>query len=287
MQKIDASEISEAQIACMAFAPDNKHFLFATDASIYVFNSDGKLHLTIFANHKHSDVISRAFFDQSGDKIVSSSSDRICCWNARTGQLENTRAYHGIELDDTYGDVFSSDGSLYLPMRNRDKSTLVLLKTEDDSVVQTFKQDCTYNNLDDIDIAFYKKHIVVMTGKRQMDFWNAATGVMERSLDNINVLIPGVLALKYEYENIVPADDHSPGVILLNLATGEKLVRLVTFRDEEWLCMTPDGYYNGSANAAAHINERRGGSVQQISAELQKKYFRPDIIKARLAAAVK
>ena len=67
-----------------------------------------------------------------------------------------------------------------------------------------------------------------------------------------------------------------------DVATGKELVRLMTFADDEWLALTPEGYYNASPNAEKYLRVQTPQGILPI--ETHKFHFhRPGIIAERLS----
>jgi WD40 repeat protein len=58
--------------------------------------------------------------------------------------------------------------------------------------------------------------------------------------------------------------------------------RLIAFDDNEWLAMTPDGYYTASAKGDQYLNARVGNTVSGID-KYRKTFNRADIVQARLS----
>jgi WD40 repeat protein len=71
-------------------------------------------------------------------------------------------------------------------------------------------------------------------------------------------------------------------VRLWDVFTGKEIAQFISFTDEEWIVITPEGYYNASPNGDKYINVRVGNSVYGID-QYRDTYYRPDIVEARLA----
>jgi hypothetical protein len=65
-------------------------------------------------------------------------------------------------------------------------------------------------------------------------------------------------------------------------ATARELASLVTFKDGEWIAVTPEGYFACSARGDAHLNVRLGSRVVGIEA-YREALYRPDLVQASLA----
>jgi len=64
--------------------------------------------------------------------------------------------------------------------------------------------------------------------------------------------------------------------------TKQPLADLYAFEDGEWIVITPDGYYNASANGDKHLNVRVGPNVYGIE-NYREAFFRPDLVKLALS----
>ncbi len=76
-------------------------------------------------------------------------------------------------------------------------------------------------------------------------------------------------------------EDHF--VKLWNFETGDEICRFIVFEDEEWVAMTPEGYYTASPGGHRYINIRTGPTVEKIEA-YRETYNRPDAVRKILMA---
>ncbi|MDY0383553.1 caspase family protein [Trichlorobacter sp.] len=67
-----------------------------------------------------------------------------------------------------------------------------------------------------------------------------------------------------------------------DLASGRELLQMVAFKGGEWVAVTPEGYYNASANGDKHLNVRVGPNVYGIE-NYREAFFRPDLVKLALS----
>ena len=78
------------------------------------------------------------------------------------------------------------------------------------------------------------------------------------------------------------AHDKQHKLELLSRKTKQPLADLYAFEDGEWIIITPDGYYNASANGDKYLNVRVGPNVYGIE-NYREAFFRPDLVKLALA----
>jgi len=67
----------------------------------------------------------------------------------------------------------------------------------------------------------------------------------------------------------------------LDFATGKEIVNYMSFNVDEWLAITPDGYYNASSHGDEYINLRVGNDVYGVN-QFSKAYNHPSVVAARL-----
>jgi WD40 repeat protein len=59
-----------------------------------------------------------------------------------------------------------------------------------------------------------------------------------------------------------------------NPGTGQEVAQFISFKDGEWIVITPEGYFNASANGAKYLNVRVGNQVYSID-NFHEKYYNP------------
>lgn len=62
----------------------------------------------------------------------------------------------------------------------------------------------------------------------------------------------------------------------------EEIGRMMAFRDNEWVFLTPDGFYNGSPGTEKYLALRRGGVTEHLSSTDGTGRRNPDVIRERL-----
>jgi len=77
-------------------------------------------------------------------------------------------------------------------------------------------------------------------------------------------------------------DDNT--IILWDAATGKKIASFISFDDNEWICITPDGYYNASPRGDERLNVRIGTEVYGMD-QFSAVFFQAETVQARLEGA--
>lgn len=121
---------------------------------------------------------------------------------------------------------------------------------------------------------------LLTTGEQNLLLWDVATGGKIREFK-------GHIANTYP-ARFSPADSRyvvsggSDGTIRLwNIHTGREIAQFINFIDGEWIVITPEGYYNSSANGDKHLNVRIGNNVYGID-QYRSAFYKPQIVEAAL-----
>ncbi|MDP2278615.1 MAG: hypothetical protein Q8K51_10375, partial [Nitrospirota bacterium] len=61
---------------------------------------------------------------------------------------------------------------------------------------------------------------------------------------------------------------------LWDISTGKEIAQFISFKDGEWVIITPEGYFNASPNGAKHLNVRVGNNVYSVD-NFYEKFFNP------------
>jgi anti-sigma regulatory factor (Ser/Thr protein kinase) len=70
-------------------------------------------------------------------------------------------------------------------------------------------------------------------------------------------------------------------VILWNLETAKEIMQFVSFRNGEWVAVTPEGYYTASLNGDAFLNVRTGTKITGIE-PYRSTFYQPAVVEAAL-----
>lgn len=69
-----------------------------------------------------------------------------------------------------------------------------------------------------------------------------------------------------------------------NAQSGARVALFASFADDEWVAMTPEGYFNASENGAKWLTVRFGNKAYGLD-QYQEAFFRPDMVTAALRGA--
>jgi WD40 repeat protein len=65
------------------------------------------------------------------------------------------------------------------------------------------------------------------------------------------------------------------------LLQGKEILQLVNFNNDEWVAITPDGYYNASPHGDEHLNIRIGNDAFGVN-QFSRAFYHPEVVRARL-----
>ncbi len=64
-------------------------------------------------------------------------------------------------------------------------------------------------------------------------------------------------------------------------STGKELAQMIALANEEWITVTPEGYYSGSENSSRYLNVRLGSQVYRMD-QFYDAFYRPDLVEKKL-----
>lgn len=67
-----------------------------------------------------------------------------------------------------------------------------------------------------------------------------------------------------------------------DMSKGKELAQFISFKDGEWITITPEGYFNASPNGAKHLNVRIGNNVYSVD-NFYSRFYRPELVQMALA----
>lgn len=70
--------------------------------------------------------------------------------------------------------------------------------------------------------------------------------------------------------------------VLYDLRSGKETAQFISFRDGEWIVITPEGYYNASPGGERYLSVRVNDQVYGIES-YREAFFRPDLVKVALS----
>ena len=124
------------------------------------------------------------------------------------------------------------------------------------------------------------KYLVSGNSDGVLKIWDLFSGKVIQALKGHDTAIEKI-AISPDGEKAVSVS--SDGLLCLwNIQKGELLAKFATYDNKEWVFLTPDGYFNASANGANYLNIRVSSTKVTGIEDYQLEYRRPDIVAQKI-----
>ena len=221
----------------------------------FAFSNDGKnLILTLGSNGRAS--ATKILEAGTGREIISLS--------------EFNPSMHGSQI---YSVGFSKDGHFVVTGGYKGVS---LWDIATGNKLRTFGSQ----NLHSTSVSFSTDGRQVLSGcaDNTVRLWDTSTGQEVRTLFNPS----WVKEVGFSPDGRrIWASSESAVMNVWNATTGVHIYTMAEFYDCEWIVITPEGYYNSSANGDKHLNVRIGNNVYGID-QYRSAFYKPQIVEAAL-----
>lgn len=209
-------------------------------------------------------------FSPDGRQVLSAAHDSVRLWDVASGNA--LRVFEGFGNSDA---VFSRDGrtALFTGVK------LSLVDLASGAALRTFEGHA--NQV--LTAAFSADGTQALTGSADntIKLWDVATGKVLRTFSGHIGSVKSVAFSKDGRQVVSAADDATLRV--WDLASGRQLVQMVSFKNGEWMAITPEGYFNASSpKATEFLNVTQGQNVYGAG-QFYDVFYRPDIVEAALA----
>lgn len=313
------SEIVNKSIASIALSSDGKIALASNPYYVMLLNiEEGKL-IRKFVGHDSG--VFRAYFSPDDKFALSGSMDGTAkLWDIHTGSLVRSFEGHNsfvlrmaFSADGKYvltGSKYYNTGYELLP-----RKTIILWDAKNGREIKSFKEqkhiellkfssDSRYifsggdgtlikwdvingnkiwlkSNFLEPELNFNNEYALTLSKKN-----NNKLNLIDISNDKNMVSFYSsseFVFYTFSHDSNRVISRHNDGTFRLwDVKTGAELVQFVSFSNDEWISITPDGYYNASPNGDKHLNVRIGNNVYGIE-NYRETFFRPDLVKIALS----
>jgi len=253
----------------IAFSPDGKLALSGSyDHTLKLWQVDSGREIRTFKGH--SDEVSSVAFSPDGKLALSGSSDyTLKLWQVDSGREIRTFKGHSSHV---WAVAFSPDGKLALS-GSFDK-TLKLWQVDSGREIRTFKGHSQPVRA----VAFSPDGKLALSGSWDdtLKLWQVDSGREIRTFKGHSYEVE---AVAFSPDGKLPLSGSWDGTTRLwNIQTGKELAQMFTFDNDEWVTITPEGYYTASLNGAKYINVSIGTQSYSID-QYESIYHRPNIVK--------
>ena len=257
----------------VAFSPDGRHALSGSeDKTLKLWDVASGQEIRTFRGHSRH-VNSVAFSPDGRHALSGSADETLKLWNVTSGQ--EIRTFQG---DPKYviSIAFSPDGRYALSGSSDD--TLKLWDVASGREIRTFRG----HNYTVQSVAFSPDGRQALSGSldNTLKLWDVASG---REIRTFQLQTSWILSVAFSPDGRVALSGNDNGATAIwDIASGNEIAKMVGFIDGEWVVITPQGYFNASANGAKHLNVRIRNSVYGID-QFYVKFYRPELVQLALA----
>lgn len=273
---------SDARMRRPAFSPDgalcvapmsDDNSNFNTEAKIEDAKTGAALRLL-----KDSEQTEHVAFINNGKAIVGSSRWKsLRIWDVVTGEITATSNVHQMDITDI---CVSPDGVLLV---SADYSGVIRIwnaRSEQLNLLRTI----TTNSMS-LSVAFApNSSTLAVTTIGKVLLYDVKSGALVRSLDAHRGIVMGA-AFSPNGQRLATCGD---GIVKIwDTKQGRLLATLISFPPdtetgvEDYLILTPEGYYSGSAAADRYVRFRLGDTLFP-GESFQARYYRPDLVQKAL-----
>ncbi|GMO68746.1 MAG: hypothetical protein Ta2A_17050 [Treponemataceae bacterium] len=218
------------------FSPDNNHFAVSSvDASIRIWNIDEyRSEYMLQAENIRFDA--KSFDEFFADNLA----DNRTVFPQR--ELIFDALANGVHYD------ISPNGGVY-KLEGEGTTDVVMRNTKTGDFVESL-----YSHVKPIISARFSvtgKYIVSVARDNTIKIWDMETKALRYTIAEIGIISKAVFSA--DDKKLVTLS-YDGTIRIWDAASGELLLLFVAYNNNDWLCITPDGYYNSSANGELYLN---------------------------------
>jgi len=272
--KIFAPDIEGGFIEQVIFSPDNNYALLG------IFHAEPKgankvMSLLEISTGKEI----KAFYDDNGGSIafspdgkyvVSGGGKSLKKWGIKTGEKVSSF----VDSENIRSVSFSPD-SRYI-LGGTSENIIKLWDSQTGEIIRTFTGH--NGNVWSISFSHDGRHFLSGSWEQYVKLWDFETG---KDIKTFKGHSGKVWSVAFSPDGKYVLSGSEDGTTRLWDIAGKEILKLVIFKDGEWIVITPEGYYNSSLNGHKYLNIRMGNKVYGID-QFYDVFYRPDIVAAKL-----
>ena len=255
----------------VAFSPDGKYALFAGSRDHYLGLWDVESGNGIAPLRGHTDRVHTVTFSPDSRYALSASGTAIKLWDIAKGSEIRTFDRQQWWISSV---VFSPDGRYALSGSGH---TLKLWDIATGGEIRSFSD----GKGPMISVAFSPDGQQALSGLQDgtIVLWDVATGKEMRTVTGHTGRVNSITASRDGRSFLSGGSDGT--IRKWDARTGTEIAQFIGLKDNEWIALTPEGYYNSSLNAHKYLNIRMDDKVYGID-QFYDVFYRPDIVAAKL-----
>ncbi|MCB2051422.1 MAG: SH3 domain-containing protein, partial [Novosphingobium sp.] len=275
---VKSLEVGDLGVTSAVFTTDGKHALVTTaddthSASVWDLES-GKRLGTTEGYYGHTETVNTAAYSPSERSFATGSDDgTVRIWDAKTSK-------YLTELNLNSGGVeaisYSPDGHLLLAgMQDGTIQLWNLIKRKELRRIEGHSEAVNA-------VAFSVDGLFVLSASNDKSarIWEISTG---KEVMRFEGHFGAVNSAAFGTDDETVVTGSSDGTTRVwRTSDGKELASFVSFIDDEWVVVTPEGFFNASAGGTKYLNVVKGLDIISID-QVYDALYRPDLVKEALA----
>ncbi len=261
-----------ASVSSVAFSPDGRRILTGSDdKTAIVWNTATDQQVRVLRGHRV--WVSSVAFSLDGRRMLTASGDESAIlWDTATGQ--QVRVFRG-HRDPVLSVAFSPDGR-HMLSGSRDK-TAIVWDTATGQRVRVFRghRDLVWS------VAYGPdgRHVLTGSWDKTAILWDTENGQQIRSFGGGHTSWVHSLAFSPDGHQVLTGSGDGT-THLWDVATGDELACLISLdQGRDWLVVTPEGLFDGSASGRQKVMYRIGGGLNVVPVDrFFQDFYRPGLL---------
>jgi WD40 repeat protein len=265
-------------IQAAVISPDNKYVLWSDHTTLRLSKIDTGREIKAFSGG-HKFEIRYAAISADGRFAVSNDLQTTNIWDISTGIIIKSFKNEGETQ------TVCSDGNRVLVIsmdHNQGKLVFIFWDLSTNREIRTLHADYDskiaigngwqgYKHIN-LPTTSSDGNLVLWSDNRTLHLWDMQSGKEIRTFSgHINDISSIGISPDEKY---IYSGSHDGTTRLWDISTGKEIAQFINFTDGEWVVITPEGYFNASANGAKHLSVRVGNNVYSID-NFYEKFFNP------------